>query len=119
MDELNKNRLIAAGINVDEALERFMGSEAMFKRFMVKFLADVNYNGLIAAAEAEDTEEMIRTSHNLKGVCGNLAFNILFDLFNRQVQALRGGDLQAAIDLMPEIATEYDKVTSAIRENCM
>ena len=38
MDQTRKARLEAGGIMVDEALERFMGNEAMLERYLQKFL---------------------------------------------------------------------------------
>ena len=46
MDALKKERLAAAGIDVDGALERFMGNDALLERFLKKFLADGNYAAL-------------------------------------------------------------------------
>ena len=37
METSKKEALVAAGINCDAALERFMGSEAMLNRFLKKF----------------------------------------------------------------------------------
>ena len=34
MDALKKERLAAAGIDVDGALERFMGNDALLERFL-------------------------------------------------------------------------------------
>ena len=118
METSKKEALVAAGINCDAALERFMGSEAMLNRFLKKFLADENYGKLTEAAESGAAGDMLAASHTLKGICGNLAFETLFDLFTRQVQTLRDGDTQAAVDMMPEITEEYGKVTEAIRANC-
>ena len=43
MDSQIKAGLMAAGVDVDEALERFMGSEAMLSRFLKKFPADQGF----------------------------------------------------------------------------
>ncbi len=115
---MNKDNLRAAGINVDEALDRFMGNERMLNKFLLKFLNDGNYAKLREAVDEGSADKMLEASHTLKGVCGNLAFTELFKLFDRQVKAIREGDLQAAGDLMCTIAEEYEKVTSAIESNC-
>ena len=54
MDSQIKAGLMAAGVDVDEALERFMGSEAMLSRFLKKFPADQGFATLTAALEAGD-----------------------------------------------------------------
>lgn len=43
MDQTRKARLEAGGIMVDEALERFMGNEAMLERYLQKFLSEKSY----------------------------------------------------------------------------
>ena len=39
MDQTRKARLEAGGIMVDEALERFMGNEAMLERYLQKAMS--------------------------------------------------------------------------------
>ena len=118
MESEKKAVLIAAGIQCDEALERFMGNESMLEKFLKKFLDDGNYKNLVQAAQNGSAEEMLTAAHTLKGVCGNLAFGSLFTLLTQQVQALRDGRTDAAIGMMAEITDEYGKVTAAIREQC-
>ena len=40
MDATRKARLEAAGINVDGALERFMGNASMLERYLGRFLEE-------------------------------------------------------------------------------
>ena len=117
MDEGKRTRLKAAGIDVDGALERFMGSEALLEKFLKKFLEDGNYAALRTALDTGDREGAVTASHSLKGLCGNLSMTELFDLFTRQVQMLREGDEAGAASLMPAIAQSYERVKRAIQEN--
>lgn len=43
MNPIRRERLAAAGVDVEDALARFLGSEAMLERFWEKFLEDQNY----------------------------------------------------------------------------
>ena len=115
MDQARKNRLEDGGVQVDTALERLMGSEALLERMMGKFLDDPQYPALRAALEAGDMERAVSAAHTLKGVCGNLSMTGLYGLFTRQVDALRAGDLPLAQGIMEEIAPVYEQVTAAIR----
>ena len=118
MDEARKQALIAADINVDEALSRMMGSEALLMRLLKKFLDDANYAKLLDAVARSDAETALTASHTLKGVCGNLSMTALFDLLTRQVAAFRAGDREGAAALLEEIAPAYARVVDAIREVC-
>ena len=110
-----RDQLEAAGIDIESALERMMGSEALLERMMGKFLDDPQYPALRAALEAGDMERAVSAAHTLKGVCGNLSMTGLYGLFTRQVDALRAGDLPLAQGIMAEIAPVYEQVTAAIR----
>ena len=116
MDEARKQALIAAGINVDEALSRMMGSEALLMRLLKKFLDDANYAKLLDAVARSDAETALTASHTLKGVCGNLSMAALFDLLTRQVGLLRAEDWAGAMELMPGIDGAYEETCRAIRE---
>lgn len=114
MDNERKQRFIDAGINVDDALTRFMGNESMFERFIGKFPSDVNYQKLKDALAANDAEAALAASHTLKGVSGNFSMTKLFDLLTAQVKAFRDGDFDAAKAMMEDITASYDKITAAI-----
>ena len=114
MDKSRETKLKDAGIDVNEALGRFMGNETLFEMFLKKFLADKNFEGLTEAAKEKDTEKMIATSHSLKGVTGNLSMTVLFNLLNTQLGYLRSGDTEKALELMPEIVSSYNKIKEVI-----
>ena len=110
-----RDQLEAAGIDIESALERMMGSEALLERLLGKFLDDPQYPALRTALEAGDMERAVSAAHTLKGVCGNLSMTGLYGLFTRQVDALRAGDLPLARGMMAEIAPAYERVMAAIR----
>lgn len=117
MDHARKERLTAGGIQVEDAVARLMGNEMLLERFLQKFAADTRYyDALCAADEAGDMKAMLEASHALKGLCGNLSMRTLFDLFSRQVEALRAGKWESAAALMPEIRAAYAKAVDAIGE---
>lgn len=117
MDALRKQQLSDANINVDAALERFMGNEGLLEKFLNKFLADENYKKLTEAIAANDKEAALTASHTLKGVSGNLSMTKLFNLLTCQVGAIRSDDWQGAVDMMPDITKAYDDIIKAINGN--
>lgn len=114
MNPTDKQTLLDAGIDVDGALERFMGSEALLVRFLGKFPDDPNFSALEAAIAAGDCDAAFTAAHTLKGVCGNLSMTALFDTVSRQTELLRSGDLAAAAGMMDTLRSQYQTVCSAI-----
>ena len=115
MNQEWREQLASAGIDVDSALERFMGNEGLLERFMKKFLADPTFAALEEAVAGGDPAGALTASHTLKGMCGNLSFTGLYALFTRQVELLRGDDFPGAAAMMPEIRQAYGLVTDTIR----
>ena len=114
MDAARKKQLIDGGVDVDDALARFMGNEALLTRFLDKFPANENYGNLVAALADDRKEDAITACHALKGVCGNLSLTALFDLVNRQLIAMRADDWQTAAALMDDITAGYSAAVAAI-----
>lgn len=115
MDETRKNQLQEAGINVEDALGRFMGNGSLLEKFLIKFLDDQSYGQLKEAIAAGDRDTQLRAAHTLKGVCGNLSMVGLYELFTRQVELMRADRWEEAEAMMPEIARIYEHVTAVIR----
>ena len=115
MDISKKEEWEKTGIDIESALDRFMGNESLLNRFLKKFLDDPNYGKLQKAIEEGDAEAAVAASHTLKGLCGNLSMKDLFDLFTRQVALFRSGKFEEAAALMTEIAPAYERITEAIR----
>ncbi len=114
MDATCREILINGGIDVDGILRRCMGSEALVMRLLKKFPADATYARLKEAFAENDAQRAVEASHTLKGVCGNLSVSELFALVDRQVIALRGGDMAGAAAMMQDIARAYEKAVLAI-----
>lgn len=114
MDQMKREQLEAAGIDVAGALERFMNNENLLERMLKKFLTDANYQKLLEAAEKQDAQQGLEASHTLKGLCGNLSMTALASLFTRQVELFRSDDSQGAFAMLPEISEAYRQVTDCI-----
>ena len=57
MEQAKKEMLAAAGIDAEDALERFMGSEALLTRFLGRFLEDASMDALRGAVAAGDWDK--------------------------------------------------------------
>ena len=77
----------AIGGNYEEVLGRLQ-SEALIRRFTLKFLEDQSYLQLKQALENKNYEDAFRSAHTLKGVCQKLSFEP--DLFTESYQGYAG-----------------------------
>lgn len=114
MEQSKKDILTAASVDVNDALERLMGSEALFERLLKKFLEDSNFASLERAIDADDAKSALVFSHTLKGLCGNLSMTKLAGLFTEQTALLRKGDFNEAKEMMPAISSAYQDVSEAV-----
>jgi hypothetical protein len=70
------NRL---GLHTQEALDRFMGNEALFLSFVGRLPEKLNFDSIRQALEAEDGDAFYMGVHNLKGLAGNLSIPPIYD----------------------------------------
>lgn len=115
MEDSRKEALIRVGVNLDEALERFMGNEELLMRFLKKFVNDPSYQSLVKAMGEKNAKDAFEASHALKGVCGNLSIAKLFELVSRLVEFLRGGNAgEEAEQCFAEVVAEYERVIAEL-----
>ena len=89
------------GSDYDGVLKR-LGSEALVKRFAVKFL--------------NDPEKAFRAAYTLKGVCLNLGFTELYKVSAELTEVLRGRETAGSDELYAQVKEQYTTLTDAIRE---
>lgn len=89
MDEVFKKKLEESGADVDITLKRFMGNEAIYMKFILKFLEDKNYNIIMDSLEKKDYAGAFSGAHSLKGVSGNLGLTPVYELSSQITELLR------------------------------
>ena len=105
----------AIGGNYEEVLGRLQ-SEALIRKFTLKFLEDPSYLQLKLALENGNYEDAFRSAHTLKGVCQNLSFARLFESSSLVTKALKEDDWNKALDMMPQLSKDYHEIINAIEE---
>lgn len=90
MDELLKQKLIENGADVEGTLHRFMGNEALFAKFLLKFKDVKNYAGLVESLDQGNFEEAFKYAHTLKGVSANLGLDPVCKPVSALTELLRG-----------------------------
>ena len=64
--------LEASGIQVRQALDRFMGNEDLYLSFLAKLPGQLHFEEILRALGEEDEDAFYMGVHNLKGLTGNL-----------------------------------------------
>lgn len=90
MDEELKRKLMENGADVEGTLHRFMGNEALFLKFLLKFGNDTNYAGLTESLDRGNYEEAFKYAHTLKGVSANLGLDPISRPVSALTELLRG-----------------------------
>ena len=104
------------GSDYDGVLKR-LGSEALVKRFAVKFLNDPSFQDLTDGLAAQDGEKAFRAAHTLKGICLNLGFDNLFAPSQELTEKLRGATtIEGTDELFAAVEKEYDRTCGALRK---
>lgn len=119
MDEKTKAALRDAGLDTDTAINRFMGNENMYEKFLVKFINDKNFDAISSAMDNQDWDSMFAALHTLKGVSGNLEMTHLFQACSDAVCYFRNNDnknLQEVQALYGHIQTAYNQVIDVIKK---
>jgi hypothetical protein len=111
---MDKRLLAGAGIDYGEGAARFGGAAALYEKYLLKFPNDPTFPALKDAMEKGDAQAAFDKAHALKGLTGNLSLNALYGSTKPLVEALRGGDMELARRLYPEVEKEYLKVLAAL-----
>ena len=89
-----------------------LGSEALVKRFALKFLKDPSYQELKDALIKKDGETAFRAAHTLKGV----GFDRLYESSAALTEHLRGRDCSGYEALFEELTVRYEALMAALKE---
>lgn len=116
MNDDTKKELTDAGIDVDDAMHRFLDREDLFVKFMKEYLDDDNLDKLKESLADGNVGEAFDYAHTLKGVAGNLGFKgILKDLVPA-VEILRAGSTDGIEDYMRSISDTNIMILDVIRK---
>ncbi|MCM1159797.1 MAG: Hpt domain-containing protein [Roseburia sp.] len=122
MDEKFRKQMEENGANVATTLERFMGNEALYMKFIMKFLDDKNFGDIVESLEKNDYEGAFNGAHALKGVTANLgldpinaaAAQITELLRNKQPQDV---DLEKLDESKKQLEEAYNRFQKILAEN--
>ena len=102
------------GGSFEKTLSR-LPSEAMIRKFILKFPADPTFGQLKAALPGGD-ETAFRAAHTLKGVAQNLGLDRLYESAAALTEDLRGPRAMTHPELWEKVQKDYAEVLAAISE---
>ena len=122
MNENLRRQLEENGVDVENTINRFMGNEALYMKFLGKFTDDQSYAGIGKYLEAEDYVEAYKCAHSLKGVTANLGLTPLQKAVSDLVEELRGKEkeevnTEKTNEEWQNVQKEYNKIIEIINNN--
>ena len=105
------------GIDLDEALERFMGKQSLYDRMLSKLPKAVKDYQVMEHFINKDYTAAVENAHTLKGVTGNLSVIPLYKAYTEIVDLLRANDPEPAQKILEDILPVQEKIIAYIEEN--
>ena len=100
--------------NYENVSNRMMGNQKLVEKFVRKFLDDPTYEQIKEAVNKMDYDEILRTTHTMKGIASNLEFTRLQQKSAKAVDMIRAGQREEVLPVISEIEKEYQKVIEQI-----
>ena len=105
------------GVDVKDGMGRFVGKLDLFVKIFRKYDDDNNMELLRDAMEAGNVDAAFNAAHTLKGVCGNLSMQKMFDVASQLTEFLREKDMDSARQMMPKLEEEHQKITTLLKND--
>lgn len=112
------SQLKDVGVDVDSALERFMGNQGLYLRFLLQLPDLLQFDEMERALSEQDQETFYHYIHTLKGTASNLGVSAVGDCAHAILAELRTGgfrNMKKLQELLKEIDTESERVAAIIK----
>ncbi len=122
MNENLRKQLEDNGADVSGTLKRFMNNDAIYMKFIMKFLEDKNYDGVIENFEKADYGALFNSAHTLKGVTANLGLDPISSVAAQMSDLLRNKqpqeiDVEKLKELRKQLEEVYFRFINILKEN--
>ena len=116
MNAQQRRALDLREIDVDGALNRLYGDEAVYAACLREFLNDPTVTALTRAIRDQLWDDAFTAAHALKGGAGNMGFVPLMHAAGKLVVVLRGGRTHELPEAMEQVSSSYRDVIDAIHQ---
>lgn len=113
--------LLAAGIHAEEAIERLMGKEHIFLKYLFRFPEDKNYDELLDALSKKDLDGAFRAIHTLKGTASSVGLISVYEIadpLTEKLRAARSSQTAARSFDYDEIASDVQRLGDTFQTAC-
>lgn len=104
------------GVNVDEAMERLMGSVSLYERMLGKFVDMINNADISPDFDENDYAEIIEKTHAIKGASGNLSITPIYEAYTKIVDLLRKEQPALAKEVLKDVLPIQTKILNCIEK---
>ncbi len=104
------------GINVEDAVQRFMGNKELFLRMLGKLPQSIKNLNINPDFDDADIEQVITDTHTVKGVTGNLSVTPLYTAYTKIVDLLRADKPEEARQTLKDILPVQEKIIACIED---
>ncbi len=107
-------------LNEKEGLERFMGNDALYKKYLEDFLYDASFIEFCTGVEMGDMGMADKALYTLMGSSSNLSLERLFHATHDAAQGIAAGMHDEEMeDLVQEVNEAYAMACDAVRNYLM
>ena len=110
------DELIPFGIDVNDAMERFAGSMALYEKMLKKLPENAAKLDAVTPFRGGDYGTALANAHTMKGLTGNLSITPLFNAYDNAVKLFRadrpmeaGAEIEKIIPLQNQIVIIISK----------
>lgn len=104
------------GVDIEEALDRFMGNGALYEKMLNKLTTAVKDVQVLPCFEAGDYKAALENAHALKGVTGNLSVTPLYKGYTEIVDELRADNPEKARKILDDILPVQEQIIACIEK---
>lgn len=115
MNAADKERMIAAGYDLNGALARFVNNEVLFLTFLKKFPNDEHFPAVLSNIKTGEYDEAYKAAHAIKGVAGNLGLTPVFESVDKICALIKTKD--EVSDFETKIMETYEAFEKAFNES--
>ena len=114
---MNYELLKEAGIDIDDALQRFSGNRELLEKYLYKFTEEPVYYSIVAEMNEKNWAAAEDSVHSFKGITGSLAITDLFNITCDLLAELRAKNYDLSLQLFEKLKEEYQKIIEIIKKS--